>query len=284
MSRKFNKVLLEVVGVVLFIMFMLPFVLVIINAAKTNDLITMDPIALPESFMTLFENMKIVWTSENIQFQESMFNSVFITLSSLFFITIFSAMGAWVLVRTKTRISGILFMVFVGAMVIPFQVVMFPLVSWFRTITEWTGIELLREYTGMIFAYIGFGAPLSIFLFHGFIKSIPVELEEAAEIDGCNKLQTFGYIILPILKPIYITVLILNGIWIWNDFLLPLLVLGKGNDIQTVPLAVSNFVGAFVRQWDLILTSSLMAIIPIVILFLFAQKHIIKGMVEGSIK
>ncbi len=284
MRRKLTDTILEVVTLCLFLLFLLPFFIVVINAAKTNNLITTSPLALPEDFTIIFENMKTIWTSENIQFQQSMFNSVFITVISLFFITIFSAMGAWVLVRTRTKLSNFIFLMFVGAMVIPFQVVMFPLVSWFRFLTDLTNIPLLREYTGMIFAYIGFGAPLSIFLFHGFIKSIPYELEEAAEIDGCNKVQTFFYIVMPILKPIYVTVLILNGIWIWNDFLLPLLILGKGNDIQTIPLAVSNFVGAFIRQWDLILTSALMAIIPIIIIFLFAQKHIIKGMVEGSIK
>ena len=284
MGRKFNKLCLEILTICLFVLFFIPFLMVLINAGKPSDLITSNPLAMPENFTLFFENIKTIWTSENIQFQQSLVNSVFITITSLFFITIFSAMGAWVLVRTKTKMSNFIFMMFVGAMVIPFQVVMFPLVSWFRTITDFTGIPLLREYAGMIFAYIGFGAPLSIFLFHGFIKSIPVELEEAAEMDGCNKIKTFFYIVLPILKPIYVTVLILNGIWIWNDFLLPLLVLGKGNDIQTIPLAVSNFVGAFIRQWDLILTSTLMAIVPIVLLFLLAQKHIIKGMVEGSVK
>jgi raffinose/stachyose/melibiose transport system permease protein len=136
----------------------------------------------------------------------------------------------------------------------------------------------------MVLAYIGFGAPLSIFLYHGFIKSIPFELEEAAQIDGCNKFQTFIYVVLPILKPITITVLILNGIWIWNDFLLPLLVLGKGTDIQTVPLAIANYVGAFIVQWQYLLTAVLMAMAPVLLLFLFAQKYIIEGMVAGSIK
>lgn len=275
---------LEIISIILFILFLLPFFIVVINAAKTNNLITTDPLVLPENFSNLFSNMNKIWTSENIQFQSSFVSSIIITVVSLFFITIFSAMGAWVLVRHKTKASNVIFMIFVAAMVIPFQVVMFPLVSWFKQLTTWTQIPLLRNYIGMIFAYIGFGAPLSIFLFHGFIKSIPYELEEAAEIDGCNKVQMFLYIVLPILKPITITVLILNGIWIWNDFLLPLLILGKGNSIQTIPLAVANFVGAFVREWDLILTAALMAMLPIVILFLFAQKHIIKGMVEGSIK
>jgi raffinose/stachyose/melibiose transport system permease protein len=203
---------------------------------------------------------------------------------SLVLINLFSAQAGWVLVRTKSRISSIIFFIFVASMVIPFQIVMFPLLSWFRTVTVATGIRLLRTYQGIILAYIGFGAPLSIFMFHGFIKSIPLELEEAATIDGCKKYQIFYRIIFPILTPIQATVLVLNGIWIWNDYLLPLLVLGKGNDIMTIPLAVSNFAGAFVKQWDLILTAILMAMVPVIIFFLFAQKYIVKGMVAGAIK
>jgi raffinose/stachyose/melibiose transport system permease protein len=189
-----------------------------------------------------------------------------------------------VLVRTKTKVSNFIFLLFVVAMIIPFQVVMIPLVTWFRTLRDITGIPFLRSYFGMIFAYVGFGAPLSIFMYHGFMKSIPYELEEAAEIDGCNKVQTFIYIVFPILKPITITIMLLNGIWIWNDFLLPLLILGKGTPVQTVPLAIVNYVGAFVAEWQFLLTAVLIAMIPVVILFLFAQRFIIKGMVAGSIK
>jgi raffinose/stachyose/melibiose transport system permease protein len=291
---------LEVFTIILFIVFMIPFFLVLINSMKeTSFEVTNYPLVIPplKNISVLFDNVKEIWTSPNINYRSSFFASTVITVFSLGFITLFSSMAAWVLVRTKTKTSAIIFLLFVSAMVIPFQVVMFPLVTWFAGIGRFVSKELLpligingvkfsllRSYTGMIFAYIGFGAPLSIFLFHGFIKSIPKELEEAATIDGCNRVQLFSKIILPILKPIYVTVLILNGIWIWNDFLLPLLILGKGNDIQTIPLAVANFVGAFVKEWDLILTAALMAMIPIIILFLFAQKHIIKGMVEGSIK
>ncbi len=144
---------------------------------------------------------------------------------------------------------------------------------------------MLRTYHGMILAYMGFGAPLAVFMFHGFIKSIPLELEEAATIDGCAKYQIFFRIVMPILKPIFVTVIILNTIWIWNDFLLPSLILGVGQDIQTIPLAIRAFAGSFVKKWDLIMTAVLMAAAPpIVVGFLFAQKHIIKGMVAGSIK
>jgi len=161
---------------------------------------------------------------------------------------------------------------------------MFPLVAFFRMIYEATGIRMLRTYHGMIIAYIGFGAPLAVFMFHGFIKSIPLELEEAATIDGCSRPQIFFKIIMPILRPIFVTVIILNAIWIWNDFLLPSLILGVGQDVQTIPLAIRAFAGSFVKKWDLIMTAVLMAAAPIIVGFLFAQKHIIKGMVAGSIK
>jgi raffinose/stachyose/melibiose transport system permease protein len=180
-------------------------------------------------------------------------------------------------------------MLFVAAMVIPFQVVMFPLISWFHVIESALGLlntpfRLLQNYPGIILAYMGFGSSLSIFLFHGFIKSVPYELEEAATIDGCTKSATFFKIVFPMLTPISVTVMILNGIWIWNDFLLPLLVLGSGSRVQTIPLAVSNFVGSFLRRWDLILTSTLMAMLPIIIVFLILQKYIIKGIVDGAVK
>jgi raffinose/stachyose/melibiose transport system permease protein len=133
-------------------------------------------------------------------------------------------------------------------------------------------------------AYLGFGLSLTIFLFHGFIKGIPYELEEAGTIDGCSRFQVFYLVVFPLLSPIHATVVVLNGMWIWNDYLLPLLVLGKGNAVQTIPLAVANFAGAYVKQWDLILTAIVMAIIPIIVLFLAAQRFIIKGIVAGSIK
>ena len=193
-------------------------------------------------------------------------------------------MAAWVLVRTKTKTSAFIFFFFLSGLVIPFQVVMFPLVALFRIFRETVGIPMLRTYHGMIIAYIGFGAPLAVFMFHGFIKSIPMALEEAARIDGCSRPRTFFRIVLPILKPIYVTVIILNTIWIWNDFLLPSLILGVGQDVQTIPLAIRAFAGSFVKKWDLIMTAVLMAAAPIIVGFLFAQKHIIKGMVAGSIK
>ncbi len=285
MTRRHTGLLaLEILAVILFLVFLFPFFIVVVNSAKTPFEITQSPLSLPGAWVKILQNMALIWTSPNIQYSSSFASSVIITVASLVLLNVLSSQAAWVLVRTKTRLSMSIFITFVAAMVIPFQIVMFPLLTWFREITQITGIRLLRSFSGIILAYIGFGMSQSIFLFHGFIKSIPLELEEAATIDGCRPGQTFYQIIFPILRPIHATVLVLNGIWIWNDFLLPLLILGKGNKVMTIPLAVSNFAGAYVKQWDLILTAILMAMIPIIVFFLFAQKSIIKGMVAGSIK
>lgn len=283
-KRKLVTVSLTVITIVLFIATMFPFFIVIINSAKASLEIITDPIGLPSEWGQLWENIKEIWSRPSIRYSSSVLSSVIITFGSLLTISVFSAMAAWVLVRTKNKISTIVFLLFLSGLIIPFQVVMFPLVAFFRVINEVTGIQMLRTYHGMIMAYIGFGAPLAVFMFHGFIKSIPLELEEAATIDGCNKPQIFFLIIMPILKPIFVTIIILNAIWIWNDFLLPSLILGIGQDIQTIPLAIAGFAGSFVKKWDLIMTAVLMAAAPIVIGFIFAQKHIIKGMVSGSIK
>jgi raffinose/stachyose/melibiose transport system permease protein len=283
-NRIILKNIAEILTLGLMAFFIAPLVLVLINAAKTNNEIITAPLALPKNWGVLWINITTIWNNVNIRYSQALMNSTIITFFSLTGITIFSAMAAWVLLRTKTKLSTAIFMMFVAAMVIPFQVVMFPLVKWFGIFQNVTGIPMLRSYFGIIVAYIGFGSSMSIFMFHGFMKSIPHEIEEAAYMDGCGKIRTFFYIVLPILKPIYVTILILNGIWIWNDFLLPMLVLGKGTPVQTIPLAVNNFAGAFLVSWDLMMTAILLALIPVVIFFLSAQKHIIKGMVEGSVK
>ncbi len=284
MNKKIGLYLIEALMLVLLVLFLYPFIIVFINSAKDSFSVTQYPMKLPEHWGQILTNMKTILVSENIRYGSSFFSSILITAVSLVTVTIFPSMAAWVLVRTKTKSSKIIFLVFVAAMVIPFQIVMFPLISWFRVIYEVTGIKLLRSYAGIIFAYLGFGLSLSVFVYHGFIKGIPYELEEAAIIDGCSKPAVFFKIIFPLLTPVHATICILHGIWIWNDFLLPLLILGKGNRIQTLPLAVANFAGAYVKQWDLILTAILMAMIPVIILFLLAQKKIIKGMVAGSVK
>jgi raffinose/stachyose/melibiose transport system permease protein len=288
--KNLNKaVILEAVAFVIFLLYMLPFLLVIINSSKPSLKIIMDPLAFPQTPSQFITNVKTVFTSPNVRYASSFFSTLIITAISAVLLVLISSMAAWVLVRTKTKLSYAVFMGFVAAMVIPFQVVMFPLITWFHLIEVKLGLfntplRLLQNYPGIIFAYLGFGSSLSIFLFHGFIKSVPLELEEAATIDGCTRPGTFFKIVFPILTPITVTVIILNSIWIWNDYLLPLLVLGSGNSVQTLPLAVASFVGSFVKKWDLILTATLMTMLPVIIMFLILQKHIIKGMVDGSVK
>ncbi|WDC84821.1 ABC transporter permease subunit [Caloramator sp. mosi_1] len=247
-KKKLKEVLLQLLTLILFLITIFPFFIVIINSSKSSLEIVTNPIKLPDRWVQLFINIKTIWTNPNLRYASSVYASVIITTFSLLTIALFSAMAAWVLVRRKTKLSNFIFLLFVSGLIIPFQVVMFPLVSFFRMINEAIGLPMLRTYHGMIFAYIGFGAPLAVFMFHGFIKTIPLELEEAAWIDGCSKPQIFFKIILPILKPIIVTICILNAIWIWNDFLLPSLVLGVGQNIQTIPLAIAAFAGSFVKN------------------------------------
>ncbi|MBE7722863.1 MAG: carbohydrate ABC transporter permease [Lacrimispora celerecrescens] len=284
MSRKLRGTIVELTALVLSLLVLSPFVLVVFNAAKKSAAIVISPIAPPENWGQMFINLQNVIHNQNFSYWKSFFSSLFITVVSLGLLTLFSSMAAWVLVRNKTKWSSVIFMTFVAAMVIPFQVVMLPLLSTFRELSAFTGIRLLSSYTGIIIAYLGFGGSMSVFILHGFIKGVPRELEEAAWIDGCSPEGTFFRVVFPLLKPVQMTVLILNGIWIWNDYLLPSLMLGLNGRIKTLPVAVSSFVGSYVKQWDLILAAAFLAMIPVIILFLLAQKQIIQGMVEGAIK
>ena len=283
-QRNSTKTAIEILTFLLFVVFMLPFVIVVLNSMRSNAEIINAPIGIPANLSTFVSTVKEVWNNPLINFLAACRDSLIITILSLAVISIFSAMAAWVLVRNKTWWSNVLFMTYVAAMVIPFQVVMFPLLTWFKSLGDFIHIPMLRSYQGIVFAYLGFGEAMSIFIFHGFIKGIPLELEEAADIDGCSRAGIFFNIVFPLLQPVFVTVLVLNGLWIWNDYLLPLLVLGAAGDIRTIPLAVQGFNGAFVKQWNLIMVSTLLAMTPIIILYIFAQKYIVQGMVEGSIK
>lgn len=281
-NRSFIALIIAII-IAIFILF--PFFLVVINSAKSSGDIVISPINLPKNWGQMLDNMKNVINNANFNYWSSFKSSIIITIVSLALLTMFSCMAAWVLSRNeKRKWSAIIFLIFVAAMVIPFQVVMLPILTIFKNISNFLGIPMLSSYIGIIFAYLGFGGSMSIFIFHGFVKGIPKELEEAARIDGCTHEQIFFKIIFPLMKPVQMTVLILNGLWIWNDYLLPSIMLGLNGRIKTLPIAVSSFVGSYVKQWDLILTAAFLAMIPIIILFLFAQKQIIKGMMEGAIK
>ena len=283
--EKNRNFIATIIATIIAIFVLFPFFLVVINSAKSSADIVISPINLPKHWGQMIENMKNVINNANFNYWSSFKSSIIITILSLALLTVFSCMAAWVLSRNeRKKWSAIIFLMFVAAMVIPFQVVMLPILTIFKNIGNYLGIPMLSSYTGLIFAYLGFGGSMSIFIFHGFVKGIQKELEEAPRIDGCTHEQIFFKIVFPLMRPVQMTVLILNGLWIWNDYLLPSIMLGLNGKIKTLPIAVSSFVGSYVKQWDLILTAAFLAMIPIIILFLFAQKQIIKGMMEGAIK
>lgn len=280
-----RRSILTIVGIILALLMISPFLLVVINTAKESADIVISPITLPDNWGQILTNMSKVINNSNFSFWSSFGSSLFITAASLILLILFSSMAAWVLCRNEDAIwSKIIFMFLVAAMVIPFQVVMLPILTIFREIGALTGLQMLQSFKGIIFAYVGFGCSMTVFIIHGFIKGIPRSLEEAARIDGCPTEGIFFYIVMPMLRPVQMTVLILNGLWIWNDYLLPSLLLGLNGKIKTLPIAVTSFVGSYVKQWDLILTAALLAMIPIIILFLVAQKQIIQGVVDGAVK
>lgn len=281
---KIRRLIADILGIIFSILVLCPFFLVVINSAKQSSDIVISPISLPKDWGQFLVNMKNVINNSNFNYWSSFISSVIITVVSLSLISLFAAMAAWVLCRNKTKWSSFIFMMLVASMVIPFQVVMLPLLSTFRDLGKFLGVSMLQSYGGIIFAYIGFGGALSVFILHGFIKGIPYEIEEAALIDGCTKEGIFFRVIVHLLKPVLVTITILNGLWIWNDYLLPSLMLGLNGKIRTLPVAVTSFVGSYVKQWDLILSAAFLAMIPIIVLFIFAQKQIIQGMVDGAIK
>lgn len=268
---------LEVFMWLLLILYMAPFYLMFINSFKTRREIFANTTGLPD----VWNYKNYIDAASKMDLVSSFANSLIITVVSVILILIFSSMAAWLLVRDQSKKSKILFYVFTAGMIVPFQSVMIPLVKWMAKI-QFGPFKMIGTHYGLIFMYIGFGVSMSIFLYHGFIKGIPQEVEEAATIDGCTKWQTYTKVVLPLLKPTTVTVAVLNSIWIWNDFLLPFLTLDK--NLRTIPLAMNNFFGAFSKQWELAMAALVIAIIPIIIFYFFVQKHIIAGIVQGSIK
>jgi raffinose/stachyose/melibiose transport system permease protein len=269
--------ILEVFMWLLLVLYMAPFYLMFINSFKTRREIFANTTGLPD----VWNYKNYIDAASKMDLVSSFTNSLIITVASVILILLFSSMAAWLLVRDQTKKSKILFYVFTAGMIVPFQAVMIPLVKWMAKI-QFGPFKMIGTHYGLIFMYIGFGVSMSIFLYHGFIKGIPQEVEEAATIDGCSKWQTYTKVVLPLLKPTTVTVAVLNSIWIWNDFLLPFLTLDKS--LRTIPLAMNNFFGAFSKQWELAMAALVMAIIPIIIFYFFVQKHIIAGIVQGSIK
>ncbi|GKS09587.1 carbohydrate ABC transporter permease [Paenibacillus chitinolyticus] len=263
----------EIVTFVIALLFLVPFYFLLVNSVKSFGDLLSNAASWPESFH--FENYKRAWSIT--KFPVVFWNSLIVTVISNIGIALISAMAAYRLVRYKSRLNQVLFGMFVAAMVIPFQSIMIPLVK------VLSGVGLMDSLWGLIICYLGFGAPMAIFLFHGFVKSIPLEIEESAVVDGTSPYGVFWRIVLPLLKPMFVTVIILNALWTWNDYLLPSLVL-QNQSLRTIPLATFSFFGQYMKQWDLALPALVLGITPIIIFFLAMQRYIIEGITAGSVK
>ncbi|NQX59415.1 carbohydrate ABC transporter permease [Paenibacillus qinlingensis] len=264
---------LEVLGILIALLFLIPFYFVIANSLKTFPELAANTAKLPSSLY--LDNYTKVWSI--MKFPKAFFNSLFITVLANVGLVIISSMAAYRMVRKASKFNNLVFLAFVAAMVIPFQSIMIPLV---RVASQ---VGFMDSKLGLVACYYGFGVSLNVFLYHGFIKSIPLEIEESAKVDGSSAYGVFWKIVFPLLKPMSITIIILNSLWIWNDYLLPSLVLGNP-ELRTIPLATFSFFGQYTKQWDLALAGLTLSVLPIVIFFLFLQKHIVEGITAGSVK
>jgi raffinose/stachyose/melibiose transport system permease protein len=256
------------------LIFLAPFYFLISNSFKSFREILLDAASWPKA-MTL-DNYTKAW--EIINFPKVALNSLTITVLSVALIVLFSSMLAYRLVRRPTKLNNLIFVVLIASMIIPFQSIMLQMVKVAAT------LNLHGTLYGIIFSYIGFGLPLSMFLFHGFIKSVPLEIEEAAVVDGCSPYRVFFQIVFPLLKPIAVTVMILNVLWIWNDYLLPVLIIGGNDELKTIPLAIQAFFGQYTKKWDLAMAALTLSVIPIIAFFLLLQRYVVEGVAQGAIK
>ncbi len=275
MANKGARVFLFALCTILSLLFIYPIWIVFMNSFKGKLYISDAPFQMisAENFVGL--SNYVVGISRT-GFPQAFGYSLFITVFSVIAIVLFTSMTAWYITRVKTKFSQVLYYLFVFSMIVPFQMVMF-------TMTKTANLLHFDNPIGIIFIYLGFGAGLSVFMFSGFVKSVPIEVEEASVIDGCNPYQTFFYTVLPMLKPILITVAILNTMWIWNDYLLPYLLIGT--DYKTIPIAIQYLKGGYGSiDMGAMMAMLVLAIIPIVVFYLSCQKYIIKGVAVGAVK
>ena len=276
-----KKLVMDVVKTIfvvfMFLFYMMPFILVIINSLKRKVNIVKNPLMLIDDKGVQLVNYVKAFTE--MDFGTAFFNSILVTGVSVFLILLCSSMTAYLFVRTNWLACRIFFALIVAYMVVPFQVIMIPLVSIYGNI-----FGILNSRATLIFMNLGFGTGMAIFMCHGFIRTnVPMALEEAAKIDGCTRLQIFFKIVLPLMKPILSTITILNTLGLWNDYLLPNLVLGK-KALYTLPLAIRTFYGTFSNDLGKIMAALVMIVAPIILVYIFLQKYIIGGVVAGAVK
>ena len=256
--------------------FLVPILLVLLNSFKSRFYISSSPFAMPNSETFVgFENYLNGLSSSG--FFISFIRSVWVSIASVLVIIVCTSMASWFIVRVKNKFTKAIYFLFAFSMIVPFQMVMYTMTFIVNRIS-------FDNVFGIVFVYLGFGAGLSVFMFTGFVKAVPLEIEEAAEIDGCNPLQTFFLVVVPILKPTMISVGVLEAMWVWNDYLLPTLVLDI-KKYKTIPMLIQYFRGSYGKvEMGPMMASIMLTVIPIIIVYLFGQKYIIKGVADGAVK
>ncbi|GIP18949.1 sugar ABC transporter permease [Paenibacillus montaniterrae] len=278
MSKAKNGVVSTLI-VILALLFLSPIYIMLVNSFKTRAELYENVLALPASFSFEYYAGAI----KKMNFLTVFGNSMYVTVATVIFVIVLASMTAWMLVRRDNAMSKIIFFSFVATMLIPFQTLMMPLMQVMDWIRTYLHLPVLNTHEGLIFMNIGFHAGIAVFLYHGFIKSIPIALEEAAILDGCSTFGVFWRIVFPLLKSITVTVAILDVIASWNDYLLPSLVLSdKG--LRTIQLSTFYFFGEFTIVWNQAMAGLTLTIIPVVIFYSLAQKYIIKGIAAGAVK
>jgi len=270
---KIQQIILWTFLILLAMIWIFPLLMALINSFKTNGELLTNVIALPKRLN--YDNY--IRTFKKMHYFRSLINISVISSIGVSLIILFSSMAGWKLCRTKSKLSNFLFSLFIFSMLIPFNSIMIPLYKVVLT------LNIKNSLFGFSFVYSGLGVSMAIFLYHGFVKGIPLELEEASIIDGCKDIQVFNKIILPLLKPITMTVCITNLLWIWNDFLLPLIVISD-NKKYTLLLSTNTLFGQYSSDWSAILSSLILAAIPVIIFYSIFQKEILKGISDGALK
>lgn len=272
-KKTWKKVCFYVCFILVLCVFLYPFYLVILNSLKTNKEVILDALAFPESMN--FEGY--IKAFERMNFFQSFFNSLIVTVGSIVLIVLAAMMCAHLFARRNWKINKIIFMIMVASMIIPFQTIMIPVVK------NFSGLDLTDNLFAVMIFYMGAHVSMAVFMYHGFIKNIPYELEEAATIDGCGQLGIMFRIVFPLLKPITSTIVIMDVLAIWNDFLLPYILLYK-DSLKTLPLMTFSFVGQYSTDYTLVTAALVLTMTPVIILYLLLQKQIIEGVSQGAIK
>ena len=273
-KRSVGLIILEVILILCAAVYIYPVFLMFTNSFKSFKEVLVNVVALP----THLEFANYTHVIEKINYGRLFFNNVEITFTGIMGIVFFSSLAAYILARRNTRFTRAAYMFCIIPMLVPFQTIMITLVKVMKT------LHLSGSLLGLGIQYWGFGIPMAVFIYMGFIKTIPRAIDESATIDGASAFSTYVRIIFPLLKPVTATVMVLDVMWIWNDFLLPMLMVNSSPKTKTLTLAAYTFVGQYNTQWQYAMTAMVLALLPSILFFIFMQKHIIKGVVAGAVK